>query len=129
MRPEWGTHIEVRPNQSGIVDDPRLRALELQLSELTDDPGSGDIMIGVAEVAVMTAGFMSLLAVIRPRLVCQNRKLTLHGLRPQCAMVLEGTGLEDLIEHAKQQAAVVATPLFRIEDALAARPRGSGRAA
>jgi hypothetical protein len=60
MRPQRGTLIEVRPNQCGIVDAPRLQALELQLRELTDDPASGDIMIDVAQVAIMTAGFMSL---------------------------------------------------------------------
>jgi hypothetical protein len=128
-RTEWGALIDVRPNQSGIVDNPRLQALEWQLRDLTDDPASGDIMIDVAQVAVMTAGFMSLLAVIRPRLACQNRKLALLGLRPECAIVLKGTGLEGLIEHANQPTEFVKAKVFRFEDAQAARPRGSGRAA
>ena len=97
MRPEWGTLIEVRPDQRGVVDDPRLQALEIQLSELSDDRSSGDIVIGVQQVAVMTAGFMSLLAMIRPRLDCQKRKLSLYGLRPECADVLRGTGLEEIL--------------------------------
>jgi anti-anti-sigma regulatory factor len=128
-RPAWGTLIEVHPNQSGMVDDARLQALEFQLRELTDDPAAGDIVIDIEQVAVMSAGFMSLLAIIRPRLICQNRKLTLQGLRPQCAALLEGTGLEDLIEQAILHSAVVALPLLRFDDALTARPRGSGRAA
>src|SRR5687768_9309583 len=78
-RPDCGTLIEVRPNHFGIVDDVRLGALEMQLTELTDDRSAGDIVIGVEQVAVMTAGFMSLLATIRPRLVCQNRRLSLNG--------------------------------------------------
>jgi hypothetical protein len=45
----------------------------------------------------MTAGFMSLLAMIRPRFVCQRRKLSLRGLRPECAAVLRDTGLEELV--------------------------------
>jgi anti-anti-sigma regulatory factor len=119
--------VEIRPSQSGIVDELRLAALELQLRELTDDPTSGDIVIDVAHVAVMTAGFISLLAVTRPRLNCQNRRLSLHGLRPECACVLAGTGLEDLC--SVHQVAVEAAPRLRFETALTARPRGSGRAA
>jgi anti-anti-sigma regulatory factor len=96
-RPDSGTLIEIHPDPRGIVDDPRLKALESQLNELTDDRSSGDIVIGVQRVAVMTAGFLSLLAMIRPRLVCQKRKLSLHGLRPECADVFLGTGLEELL--------------------------------
>ena len=96
-RPDVGTLIEVHPDPRGVVDDPRLRALEIQLNELTDDRSSGDIVIGVQRVAVITAGFLSLLAMIRPRLVCQNRKLSLYGLRPECANVFRGTGLEELL--------------------------------
>jgi hypothetical protein len=67
--------------------------------------------------------------VIRPRLACRNRKLALLGLRPECAIVLEGTGLEGLIEPAYQLTEVLKAPVFRFEDAQAVRPRGSGRAA
>jgi hypothetical protein len=96
-RPDVGTLIVVHPDPRGIVDDPRLEALESQLNELTDDRSSGDIVIGVQRVAVITAGFLSLLAMIRPRLVCQQRKLSLYGLRPECAGVFRGTGLEELL--------------------------------
>jgi anti-anti-sigma regulatory factor len=95
--PDWGTLIEVRPNLRGVMDDPQLQALEVQLNHLTDDRNSGDIVIGVQQVAVMTAGLMSLLSAIRPRLTCQRRKLSLYGLRPECASVLRGTGLEELL--------------------------------
>lgn len=128
-RPEWGTLIDVRPNLSGMVDEPRLHVLERQLTELTDDPAAGDIVIDVARVAVITAAFLSLLAVIRPRLACQNRKLSLHGLRPECAAVLQGSGLEDLIAIAVQQSSAEAELTFLLHCALTARPRGSGRAA
>jgi anti-anti-sigma regulatory factor len=96
-RPDVGTLIEVHPDPRGMVDDPRLKALESQLNELTDDRSSGDIVIGVQQVAVITAGFLSLLAMVRPRLVCQKRKLSLHGLRPECADLFRGTGLEELL--------------------------------
>lgn len=96
-RPDLGTLIEVHPNPRGVVDDPRLQALEVQLNELTNDHRSGDIVIGVQQVAVMTAGFMSLLAMIRPRLICQKRRLSLYGLRPECADLFRGTGLEELL--------------------------------
>jgi anti-anti-sigma regulatory factor len=96
-RPDVGTLIVIHPDPRGIVDDPRLEDLESQLNELTDDRSSGDIVIGVQRVAVITAGFLSLLAMIRPRLVCQQRKLSLYGLRPECAGVFRGTGLEELL--------------------------------
>ena len=96
-RPDWGTLVEVYPDSRGVVDHPRLQALEVQLNQLADDCGSGDIVIGVQQVAVMTAGLMSLLAAIRPRLACQRRKLSLYGLRPECASLLRGTGLEELL--------------------------------
>jgi hypothetical protein len=121
--------IEVRPNSSGVVDEQRLLALEKQLAELTDDPAAGDIAIGVARVAVMTAAFMSLLALIRPQLVCQNRRLSLHGLRPECAVVLQDSGLEDLVAGAVHQTAADASPMILLDCALTARSRGSERAA
>lgn len=97
MRPDAGTLIEVRPNPRGVMDKPRLQALELQLNELTDDRTSGDIVIGVQKVAVITAGFLSLLAMIRPRLACQKRKLSLMGIRPECTGMFRETGLEELL--------------------------------
>jgi hypothetical protein len=106
-----------------------LNALELQLAELTDDRAAGDIVVGVEQVAVLTAGLMSLLAMIRPRLECQNRKLTVHGLRPECAGVLCGSGLEHLIEPANRQATVVPGAPRLFQPALSARSRGSERAA
>jgi hypothetical protein len=129
MRPECGTLIDVRPNEFGNIDDARLQALELQLRELTDDPTSGDIVIGVARGAVMTAGFMSLLAMIRPQLACQNRKLSLRGLRPECAVVLQESGLEDLVAGAVHQPAAEAATMVLFDCALTARSRGSERAA
>jgi anti-anti-sigma regulatory factor len=128
-RPERGTLIDVRPNPSGMVDEPRLHALEMQLSELTDDPAAGDLVIDVARVAVITAAFLSLLALIRPRLHCQNRRLSLHGLRPECAVVLQDSGLEDLVACAVQRCAADVAPMVVLDCALTARPRGSGRAA
>jgi len=127
--PDWGTLIEMRPNSSGVVDDQRLLALERQLAELTDDPAAGDIVISMARVAVMTAAFMSLLAVIRPQLACQNRRLSLHGLRPECTAMLQDSGLEDLVAGAVHQAAADAAPMFLLDCALTARSRGSERAA
>jgi anti-anti-sigma regulatory factor len=96
-RPDRGTLVEVHPDPRGVVDNPRLQALEAELNELTDDRSSGDIVIGVQQVAVMTAGFLSLLAMIRPRLACQRRKLSLRGLRPECADLFRGSGLEELL--------------------------------
>jgi hypothetical protein len=128
-RPEWGTLVDIHPNSSGMVDEQRLHALEKQLTELTDDPAAGDIVIVVSRVGVMTAGFMSLLAMIRPKLICQNRKLSLHGLRPECAVVLQDSGLENLVACAVHRTATDAAPMVVLDCALTARPRGSGRAA
>jgi anti-anti-sigma regulatory factor len=91
------TRIEIHPNPRGVVDDLRLKALESQLNELTEDRSSGDIVIGMQQVEVMTAGFLNVLAMARPRLACQRRGLSLSGLRPECAEVLRGTGLEELV--------------------------------
>ena len=84
-RPDAGTLVQIRPNQHGVVDDLGLRALEIELRSLTGDHTAGDIVIGMERVAVMTAGFMSLLAIIRPRLICQRRRISLAGVRPECA--------------------------------------------
>jgi anti-anti-sigma factor len=92
-----GTLIELHPDSHGVVDNPRLKELEEQLKELTDNWNSGDIVIGMQQVEVMTAGFLSVLAMARPCLACQKRKLSLFGLRPQCADVFRGTGLEELL--------------------------------
>jgi anti-anti-sigma regulatory factor len=96
-RPHWGTLVEVRPNQRGVVDNQDLQALESQLVELAGDRAAGNIAIELQHLEVMTAGFMSLLASIRPRLACQQRRLTLRNLQPQCADLLQGTGLEQLV--------------------------------
>jgi anti-anti-sigma regulatory factor len=128
-RPVWGTLVEVSPNPSGMIDEQRLRVLETQLTELTDDPAAGDIVIVVNRVTVITAAFMSLLAVLRPKLSCQNRKLALHGLKAQCAAVLQDSGLEDLVAGAVHRNAADAAPLFLLDGALTARSRGSERAA
>jgi anti-anti-sigma factor len=96
-RPDGGTFVEVRPNQRGVIDNQDLEALENQLVELADDRAAGNIAIQMQHVEVMTAGFMSVLASIRPRLDCQQRTLTLCSLRPQCADLLQGSGLEQLV--------------------------------
>jgi anti-anti-sigma regulatory factor len=96
--PDARTLVEIRPNHRGMVDQRRLEALEIMLNELASNKAAGDIVIGLDDVAVMTAGFMSLLAMVKLRLGCQHRKLQLCGLRPECAEVLRGTGLDDLSE-------------------------------
>jgi hypothetical protein len=96
-RPRLETFVEVRPNQRGVVDNQDLQALENQLVELAGDRTAGNIAIQLQHLEVMTAGFMSLLGSIRPRLACQQRRLTLYNLQPQCADLLQGTGLEQLV--------------------------------
>jgi anti-anti-sigma factor len=103
-RPHWETIVEVRPNERGLVDSQDLKSLENQLVELADDRAAGDIVIGLQRLEVMTAGFMSLLASITPRLACQQRRLTLCNLQPQCADLLEGTGLEQLVCYTRRSA-------------------------
>jgi anti-anti-sigma factor len=96
-QPHLGTFVEIRTNQHGVVDNQHLQALQYQLTELADDRAAGNIAIQMQHVEVMTAGFMSVLASIRPRLDCQQRTLTLCSLRPQCADLLQGSGLEQLV--------------------------------
>jgi anti-anti-sigma regulatory factor len=85
------TFVDVRPNQRGVIDSQELQALEDQLVELADDRAAGNIFIQLQDLEAMTAGFMNVLAPIRPRLDCQQRRLTLYNLQPQCADPLQGS--------------------------------------
>jgi anti-anti-sigma regulatory factor len=92
--PTWATFVEIRPDRRGVVDNQRVQAVYDRLAALARDRSVGDIVIGLQHVEVMTAGLMSALASIKPRLQCQRRMLLLTGLRPGVAQLLRGTELK-----------------------------------
>ena len=90
--------VEVGSDGEGLLDKEQMQTLVDCLFQLADDPASGEVVVDLSQVTSVTAQFLSVVDYFGKRLGYHNKRLTLWGIQPQCARLLQLSGIDELVD-------------------------------
>ncbi|OHB78843.1 MAG: hypothetical protein A2W31_17475 [Planctomycetes bacterium RBG_16_64_10] len=96
--PLYGTLLELSGDEGGCLDEQGLETVAGHLQEIAGDPAGSDVAIDLSLVRFISAKFLDMLYHFWKQLRSRERRLSLWGVRYQCAELLCFGGLDELID-------------------------------
>ncbi len=104
--------VTILGDEHGHLDTQGTQRVADQLGQLVDSHNVRHLLMDLGRIESFTAHFLHMLAELRTRLTEQNRRIGLCHVRPLCAMLLQTSGLPNVIKCYDSTAQALAVAVF-----------------